>query len=97
MLLGSSGSAAIPKVIITDIGMSRIGSSVQETSRWMAIELIIGQKADFTKASDVWAFGMTAYVSSYRSLPRQCPSHSLLGRSYAPEGCRIISSIPVVR
>lgn len=97
MLLVSPGSASLPKVIITDIGMSRISSRVEETSPWMAIELIIGQQADYTKASDVWAFGMTAYVSPYRSLPRQHHSHSLPGRNYAPEGGRIISSIPMVR
>lgn len=69
MLVASSGVA-----VIADLGVSRLLSSsiaaitttqgIKGTDRWMAKELYEASESNaYTKEADVWAFGMTVYVS----------------------------------
>ena len=67
-----------PKPLLTDFGLSRVlnpgemtvqlvadGDGSECTARFTAKEMILGDasREDFyTKATDVWAFGMTIYV-----------------------------------
>lgn len=67
--------------MINDFGLSRMFSASQSfsaslnsgglngTVRWMAYELfqLEDVEPEHTKASDVWAYGMTIYVSAYSS------------------------------
>ena len=72
MLIAEDGRA-----VLSDFGVSRLlvnsktvigTTALKGVMRWMAPELIepdeeVGMKnACHTKATDVWAFGMTAYV-----------------------------------
>ena len=65
--------------LLTDFGVAgRVEGSIatsgttqtRGTTRWMAVELFLNSSASEdglntrTKESDVWAFGMTCYVSS---------------------------------
>lgn len=75
MLVSPSGEA-----LLTDFGISSIiestltielgsdSNAMRGSSRWLAEELLrFSEGAEFsrhTKESDVWAFGMTVYVSS---------------------------------
>lgn len=64
-----------PSAIICDFGASRIfnaslqlgqpSSSRKGTTRWLAFEIITGMpcQSNYSKEADVWAFGMTVYVS----------------------------------
>lgn len=56
---------------LADFGISHMITSTTDvftsggmkgTARWMAIEFYLGTIIGFTKAADVWAFGMTVYV-----------------------------------
>ena len=59
--------------VICDFGFSRVlcpsliveslGEGAKGTLHYMAIELHVNPDATATKAADVWAFGMTLYVS----------------------------------
>ena len=69
---------SLGKPLITDFGCSRMLSysqtimkttttdRVRGSLRWMAYELVSDEEEELkhTKASDVWAYGMTLYVSS---------------------------------
>lgn len=69
--------SSIGEPMITDFGLSQMISATQSimastnhdgnvkgTVRWMAVELFDIEEGDagHTKASDMWAFGMTIYV-----------------------------------
>ena len=72
--------------LISDFGLSHMMSATQTlmastnldggikgTVRWMAIELfdIEEGEAGHTKASDMWAYGMTVYVSHGFVVPKR--------------------------
>ena len=76
-----------PEAIICDFGTSRIIEASLElgrpslrekgTVRWLAYELILGIGSnEHSKETDIWAFGMTIYVSSrlhFLTRPKRSP------------------------
>lgn len=94
------------QALLTDFGISRMDSlstgytshSVRGTARWQAVEFFRlgeGPPPEHTKNTDLWAFGMTVYVSdakysgrnaanllNYPGAPNKGPTFRLLeGRS----------------
>ena len=57
--------------VIGDFGSARwveynYSTDVKSTARWMAVELF--EKSEYSRASDVWAVGMTFYVNIAKRL-----------------------------
>ena len=83
-----------PKALLTDFGLSHVlnptamtvqlftgGDNPEGTTPFMAKEMLLGdegRESFYTKASDVWAFGMTIYVWNKSSVFRYDHLASLL-------------------
>ncbi|EJD36726.1 kinase-like protein, partial [Auricularia subglabra TFB-10046 SS5] len=56
-LLSDFGLAAVQVEVAEISFLTMSGSSAKGTCRWMSHELNLGDDAQLTKASDIWAFG----------------------------------------
>ncbi|OCB90803.1 kinase-like protein [Sanghuangporus baumii] len=56
-------------------GLQGQSSTIRGSARWMSPELLLpsGEHAVHSKESDIWAFGMTVYVTKIISLPESPP------------------------
>ena len=75
ILVSESGDARIcdfgcSRMISASLSMANLSSSPKGTLRYLACELITG-KTGYTRETDVWAFGMTIFVSSVTILSMQ--------------------------
>lgn len=74
VLVSSSGDALIcdfgcSRMITASQSLAKVSSGLKGTPRYQAYELLSeGGFKGYTKEADVWAFGMTVYVSTFITL-----------------------------
>ena len=94
IVVNKDGIPGISELYYTDM-LPRDKSSLAprlSSTRWTAIELITGGETTFTKETDIWAFGMTIYVSPRVLVQLDCTNICFLSRNFYLERSLITTS-----